>query len=238
MKTKIFFLILLLVIPVIVSGQKVSKKLTISGYVLDSNSKPVAGATIFVDFQRTNTTSNKKGFYKIKVSQAAKKISVLTASNNLEEAEIGDKRTINFLLKTAELSTQRQEQDAAADETVNIGYGTVKKKDLTTTVGKIDAKKKNYATYTDIYEMIRAGGVPGVIVRGKSILIQGPTSINYQGEPLFVVDGVIINSIENISPMDVESIEVLKGSAAAIYGSRGAAGVIMIYLKKAGSNRK
>jgi TonB-dependent starch-binding outer membrane protein SusC len=238
MKTKIFLLIVLVVFPVMLSGQKGPKKLTISGYVMDSNRKPVAGATIFVDYQRTNIISNKKGFYKIRVSPAAKKISVLTITNKVEEVEIGENTTINFLLKTAGVPAQPQVQNSADDETVNIGYGTVKKKDLITTVGKIDVKKKNYSSYRNIYDIIRAGGIPGVVVRGNSIQIQGPSSINFQGEPLFVVDGVISNSIENISPADVESIEVLKGSAASIYGSRGAAGVIMIYLKKADSNRK
>jgi TonB-dependent SusC/RagA subfamily outer membrane receptor len=128
------------------------------------------------------------------------------------------------------LSSKSQVQNPANDETINVGYGTVKRKNLTTQVGKIDGTNKKYAAYQNIYDMIR-GELPGVQVRGKSILIQGPSSINLSTEPLLVVDGVIINSIDDISPRDVKSIEVLKGAAASIYGSRGANGVIMIYLK-------
>jgi TonB-dependent SusC/RagA subfamily outer membrane receptor len=113
----------------------------------------------------------------------------------------------------------------------------MKRKDLTTQVGKIDGTNKKYAAYRDIYDMIR-GEIPGVQVRGKSILIQGPGSLNLSTEPLLVVDGVIINSIDDISPREVKSIEVLKGASASIYGSRGANGVIMIYLIGAGDFKK
>ncbi|MBA4322122.1 MAG: hypothetical protein C0408_04830, partial [Odoribacter sp.] len=70
----------------------------------------------------------------------------------------------------------------------------------------------------------------GVRVNGTTIQIQGPSSINLSNEPLFVVDGLIVNSISEISPRIVKSVDVLKGSSAAIYGSRGANGVILIYL--------
>jgi TonB-dependent SusC/RagA subfamily outer membrane receptor len=81
--------------------------------------------------------------------------------------------------------------------------------------------------------MIR-GEVPGVQVNGTSIMIRGATTINSGTEPLFVVDGVPVMTVDNIQPQMVKSIQVLKGSAASIYGSRGSNGVIIINLVKAG----
>ena len=75
------------------------------------------------------------------------------------------------------------------------------------------------------------GEVPGVIVSGTSIRIRGASSINASSEPLFIVDGAPTSSIGHISPRDVKSIDILKGSSAAIYGVRGANGVIVIKLK-------
>jgi TonB-dependent SusC/RagA subfamily outer membrane receptor len=84
-------------------------------------------------------------------------------------------------------------------------------------------------TYNDIYQMIR-GEVSGVIVSGRNVQIQQGHSFFGSSEPLFVVNGTIVNSIDNINPLEVKSITVLKGSSAAIYGVRGANGVISINL--------
>jgi TonB-dependent SusC/RagA subfamily outer membrane receptor len=75
------------------------------------------------------------------------------------------------------------------------------------------------------------GRIPGVSVTGNTIMIQGPISFTTSSTPLFVVDGTVVSSIDNISPIEVSSIDILKGPAAAIYGSRGANGVILIKLK-------
>jgi TonB-dependent SusC/RagA subfamily outer membrane receptor len=238
MKPKIFLCILLSILSVANSiGQKNNKKLSITGFVLDSNQKPVSGAMIFIDNVRTDAISNGKGFYRVKVNPNAVSISAFSQTNGLDEAEIGGRTTINLNLKTSGLTSKPKVQNLTDDETINVGYGTVKRKDLTTTVGKIDATNKRFASYHDIYEMIR-GELPGVQVRGKSIMIQGPTSINLSSEPLFVVDGVIVTSVDYIFPQEVKSIEVLKGSAASIYGSRGANGVILINLIGSGDIKK
>ena len=84
--------------------------------------------------------------------------------------------------------------------------------------------------YQDIYDMIR-GRVPGVEVSGKSIRIRGSNSLNVSTEPLFVLDGVIVSTIDQISPDNVKSIEVLKGPDATVYGTRGSNGVIIIKTK-------
>jgi TonB-dependent SusC/RagA subfamily outer membrane receptor len=122
------------------------------------------------------------------------------------------------------------------EERVDIGYGSVRRKDLTTPVNKLNIKNSRYANYSNIYDMLK-GTVPGLQVSGTRITIQGTSSFNLSTEPLFIVDGMQTNSIGDISPSQVESVEVLKGSSASIYGSRGANGVILIKLIGANTNR-
>jgi TonB-dependent SusC/RagA subfamily outer membrane receptor len=230
MKIKVLLGILLILLTGTASlGQKSNKKVTITGIVLDSNQKPVPGATIFIDNQKTLIQTDNKGAYKIKVKPTASKISVFALMNGLSEAMIEGRTNINFILKAAASSAGQAAKVSADDEAINVGYGTVKKKNLTTQVGKIDATATRFASYQSIFEMIR-GELPGVQVNGTNIVIQGPSSINLSNQPLFVVDGIVVSSISEISPRTVKSIEVLKGAAASIYGSRGANGVILINL--------
>jgi TonB-dependent SusC/RagA subfamily outer membrane receptor len=212
-------------------GQKSGKKIKITGTVLDATATPVADAIIMVDGEKTGNITDSKGFYKIKVRQENKKIGVFTSTNVIIEEVIGGRTNIDFTIKGS-IPYQKSDQK---EEPVDIGYGKVKDKDLTVPVGKIDGRKSKYAGYNTIYELIR-GQVPGVQVNGTSIMIRSASSINESNEPLFVVDGVPVSSIDNIFPSEVRSIEVLKGSAASIYGSRGSGGVILIHLLK-GSDR-
>ena len=218
-------------------GQKPPKKLIITGVVLDANLKPVNDAMILIDNQKTNIVTNEKGAYKIKVSRNAGTISVFTFRNGISNAEIGGRTIINFSLKVSAKSSGAQEVNAQNEESVNPGYGTEKKKDLTMPIGKIDGTNKKYAAYQSIYDMIR-GEFPGVQVTGKNILIQGASSLMLSNEPLFVVDGMPASSIDDISPQIVKSIEVLKGPAASVYGSRGSNGVILIYTRTAPEKKK
>lgn len=95
--------------------------------------------------------------------------------------------------------------------------------------GTMSDGSKKMNTYTDIYQMIRQE-VPGVVVSGKSIMVQGPNSFFGSSQPLFVVNGVRVYNIDFINPMEVKSIKLLKGSSANIYGNDGANGVIVIDL--------
>ncbi|HLN55569.1 MAG TPA: TonB-dependent receptor plug domain-containing protein [Bacteroidales bacterium] len=228
MKTKVIFSILFFAFSVLSHGQK---KTELKGTVTDSNQKPVKGAMVIIDEQNTGRQTSKNGTYKLKIDPSSKTVSILTADGRRAEQPIDGKSEINFTLPVnfsgAENVTPAANQ---SDEQVNIGYGTVSKKNLVGPVSKVDAKKDPYV-YKDIYEMLR--GKPGVQVSGKSVKIQGGVnSLSMSSEPLFVVDGVIVNTVDNVLPQTVQSIEILKGSSAAIYGSRGANGVILITLKK------
>jgi TonB-dependent SusC/RagA subfamily outer membrane receptor len=230
MRLKTFILVLLcLVAAVSVSyGQKSKKKTIVSGHVTDINNKPVPGVTIMVNNKSTNRITNDSGFYKVKIKPGAEMISIRLLSGQITKAYINGRTEINLSLPI-DISTYTGIQKSPGDEEINVGYGTVKRKDLTQQIGRIDGTNKKYASYTSIYEMI-SGEVPGVQVQGKKITIRGINSINLSSEPLIVVDGMAVSSIDDIQPQMVRSIEVLKGSAASIYGSRGANGVILITL--------
>ena len=121
------------------------------------------------------------------------------------------------------------------DEEAHIGYGTVRRDDLTTAVTTLKPKRNDIDKYKDIYDYL-VGRVAGVWVDTSydppKVHIRGINSINGNTDPLFIVDGVEVNDISYISPSDVSSIDVLKDSSAAIYGSRGGCGVIIITLRK------
>jgi len=209
-------------------SQKAGKKVTISGYVADGSKASIANAIVMIDGQSTNILTDEKGFYQVKVKSGSTRIGIITTTNGFMEEEINGRTTINFEFGGS-VPDQANSTVNPGGETVNVGYGTVRKKDMTTNVNKIDGTNPKYASYRNIYDMIK-GEVPGVQVTGTSIKIQGISSMNSGTQPLFVLDGVVVNSISGIQPAMVKSIEILKGAAASIYGSRGANGVILINL--------
>ena len=210
-------------------SQKGGKKITITGFVVDANRDPVVNAIIMVDETKSNVTTSMKGAYKIKVSPDAQKIGIFTFENGVVEEMINERTLINFNFKTVVARRKPGQGNNRGEEEIDVGYGSVKRKNLTTSVSRIDGTNPKYASYNSIYDMIR-GEVAGVQVQGTSIKIQGASSFMLSTEPLFVVDGVTVSSIADIRPQMVRSIEVLKGSSASIYGSRGANGVILINL--------
>jgi hypothetical protein len=233
MKRGIVLLMLLsLIISVNAEAQKNRSKNLVSGQVTDVNGRPVAGAMILTDRHQTDVYTNRKGFYKIRINPAVKMIGVYSDKKGSAETELYDNKDINFVLSGTFAFRDIVPSQDPGDEMINIGYGKVRKKDLTTSPGKIDATQDKYASYTNIYDMI-SGEVPGVQVVDGHILIRGIHSVNMSNDPLFVVDGMIVSSIDHISPKEVKTITVLKGSDASIYGTRGAGGVILIDLKGA-----
>ena len=230
MKLGIFFSLLLSVVfGTVLFGQKNNKKIIITGVVVDVNQNPIVDATIMIDNMKTNIATDHKGFYKVKVKPSAEKIGIFTFKSAVIEEAINGRTTINFTLAASIPQQINYQNNAEDEEEIDIGYGTVKKKNLTSSMSRIDGQNKRYASYRNIYDML-SGEVPGVQVSGKSIKIQGVSSLNSSTEPLFVVDGIVVNSIDYIQPQMVKSIEVLKGPSASIYGSRGANGVILITL--------
>ena len=118
------------------------------------------------------------------------------------------------------------------DTEVNVGYGTVRKSDLTQSVSTLEVKENDVQGYRDIYEYLE-GRVAGVeVTYDKRIIVRGVNTVNGSTDPLILVDGQEWQDISALNPNDIKSIDVLKGSATAIYGVRGANGVILITTKK------
>lgn len=118
-----------------------------------------------------------------------------------------------------------------SQDSVNVGYGYVKKSNLTHSVSRVDMNQNELASYNDIGEYLQ-GRVPGLSVMREGgryrFIIRGIGTINGSSEPLLLVDGVEVTDISYLNPRDIRSVEVLKDSSASIYGVRGAFGVILI----------
>ena len=215
MKSVIFFtLITIIFLSQILNGQESAKKsdhpVTITGKVLNLRNQPVVGAVLYIDNIRTTTVTKSDGTYKIKVNPSAKNLEARSSVYGNSVTPIDGHTKINFLLEGGGLT-------AIPTDTLNTEEEKPRK-----------AKKMN--TYNNIYEMIRVE-VNGVTVSGRNIQIKQAHSFYGSSTPLFVVNGVIVQSIDNINPIEVKSIGLLKGSSAAIYGVNGSNGVINITLK-------
>jgi len=121
--------------------------------------------------------------------------------------------------------------DTEKNRKLAIGYGYVDEKDLLWAVSNLEQEDNEYCHYTTIFELM-TGRFAGVMVNNGAIYIRGISSITTSNEALYVVDGVIVSSIDWIVPCEIASINILKDASASIYGSRGANGVVVIETKK------
>lgn len=221
-----FFLLLLVLLPLALYGQRSGKKITITGNVTGINGNPVRDAVIFIDKVKTDVVTDDQGNYRIRVKPDAREILVFTLPGGAAEEQINGRTRIDFVLKNA--SGQQADKPAVSGIRPGNRQGEPSgKKESNPDRIEYDQQSSTNATFQSIYDMIR-GRFPGVEVSGKSIKVMGSSSLNVSSEPLFVVDGVIVNTIEDISPQNVRSIEVLKGPDATVYGARGSNGVIII----------
>lgn len=213
-------------------GQPRPRKAIISGYVTDRNYYPVVGACILIDNRDSGVTTDERGLYKVRVEPNAKTLGVNSLIFGIIKESIDQRFRIDFTFPST-ISGGGIPRDSFGslydNEEINIGYGTKKRRELTTSVSKIDRRNKRFDIYNSIYDLLD-GSVPGVDVNRNHIVVRGYTPGRGNVEPLYIVDGTPVSSIENISPRMVKSIEVLKGPACAIYGARGANGVILIDL--------
>lgn len=224
-KSFILVLSLLICLSGVSLAQKAKKNFTITGRVTDAAQKPVPGATVFIDQEKTGSVTNENGEYRIRVSSKAKEILVFTLLYGAAEQAINERTTIDFIV--GEKSAENKKEITTDNKNTPAEPGRTSAENVPT--GVVDARDPKYAHAQTIYDMIR-GRFAGVEVSGNSIRIRGERSLNVSNEPIFVVDGVIVNSLDGISPQTVKSIEVLKGPDASIYGTRGANGVIIITL--------
>ena len=214
------------------------KQVTITGKVVDSEGIPLPSATIRIQSTNKGAVTATDGSYTLKVGRGDT-IEVLFMGYKTATARIsGDRTVYNFTL---------EEDSNMLEEVVMIGYGSVKKQDLTGSVTNVKMQDIQSAPVLSVdnalqgriagADFMSTDGAPGSTT---TIRIRGTRSITASNEPLFVVDGIIdaIHDLNDINSDDIASISVLKdASSTAIYGSRGANGVIIITTKK-GTGRK
>jgi TonB-dependent SusC/RagA subfamily outer membrane receptor len=229
MKTKILLISLLsLAFFYDIPAQNSIKKVTITGRVTDLNNNPVPGAIIMIDGTNTNTKTNDKGHYKIKVNPTASRIGVFTTVTGVKEEPVNRRQVVDFSLDKVVNLKSDPEYGSVNEDLVNAGYGVTKKGNLTKPVTRSDVSGREYSSFSSIYEVLRT--VPDVMVSGTDVTIRGVGTTGSR-TPLFVVNGIAVSSVSSINPSMVKSIEVLKGPSASIYGMQGANGVILIHLK-------
>ena len=216
---------------------------TVGGVVTDSSRDPLIGVSIGVKGASTGTTTDIDGNFTLKV----------TPGSTLVFSYVGYHSKEVLVDKAQQLSVILQQDSELLEEVIVIGYGSVKKKDLTGSISAIGEKEFNKGVVTSPAQLL-SGKVSGVQITsnggragaGSTIRIRGGASLNASNDPLIVVDGVPISSglsgssdaLSMINPSDIESMNILKdASATAIYGSRASNGVILITTKKGASGK-
>lgn len=204
---------------------------SVAGKVSDSSGQPLPGVSVVVKGTTNGTISDANGNYSLSNIPENAIVQFSFVGMKTQEVAVSGKTTINVTL---------DEDAIGIEEVVAIGYGTVKKRDLTGAVGSIDGGMVSNRKSTQLSQALQ-GSISGLMVTrtnnapgaSANIRIRGITTIG-DNNPLVIVDGVPVDDINMVNPNDVESISVLKDAASAsIYGSRAAAGVILITTKRA-----
>ncbi|NMM49280.1 SusC/RagA family TonB-linked outer membrane protein [Marinigracilibium pacificum] len=214
--------------------QLVFAQRSISGTIRDSDGFGLTGATIYIEGTQIGTTAGIDGEFSLEVPSDETILIVTYIGFNPQKIIVGDRSIFNIIL---------EENIELLNEIIVVGYGEIKKSDLTGSVGSVDTEQIQKIATVDIGRAIQ-GKVAGVQVTTNSGAPGSGTSVRVRGigsfsnsNPLYVVDGFLTDDISNVSPNDIENIEVLKdASATAIYGSRGANGVVIVTTKKGLSN--
>jgi TonB-dependent starch-binding outer membrane protein SusC len=234
---KHFFKLTLCVVVFLFSvGNSWAQQRTITGTVTDQEGLVLPGVTIVEKGTVNGTVTNTDGKYSITVSQGAQALIFTFVGMKSQEIALGTSSSYDVKMES---------ETIGLDEVVAIGYGTAKKRDVTGSVGSV---KSELITRTNPVQPASAlqGQVAGVNVKkinsrpgsDYTIDIRGVHSISYSSEPLVVIDGVMGGKLNTLNPSDIETMDVLKdASATAIYGARGANGVIIVTTKKGVSGK-
>ncbi len=203
----------------------------IKGTVTDAEGEPLIGAGVVVKGRTMGVITDYDGVFNIQASEGQ---TLVVTSIGFKQQEVKAAQGMTVVM---------QEDNALLDEVVVIGYGEVKRGDVTTAVSSVSAKELANRPIVSAAQAIqgKAAGVNVMSPNGSpgsapQIRVRGTTSMNGSNDPLYVVDGVPVDNINFLSSNDIENIQILKdASSAAIYGSRGANGVVLITTKKGSS---
>ena len=206
-------------------------QITVKGTVKDKAAVPIPGVNVFVKGTQTSASTDFDGKYSIVVPNKDAQIEFSFIGFASQTIPVGQKTTIDVTLS---------EDNQTLEEVVVVGYATVKKKDVTSSIASVKGKELQTMTVGNVTESLQ-GKVAGVQITGAGgpgaqprVLIRGISTVNLSTDPLYVVDGIPMGtSINFLSNNEIESMDVLKdASASAIYGSRASNGVILITTKK------
>ena len=216
----------------VVKGQQVE----VTGKVVgDNNSDPLPGVNVLIKGSNTGTATDIDGNFRINASSDATLVFSFIGYLT-QEVTVGNQTSINITMVS---------DVQALEEIVVVGYGTVRKKDLTGAVSQIDAQKISHQSPNSITDILRSN-IPGLNVgfsnspKGVSQMeVRGKNTLNAGSSPLIVVDGIIYNGdLSDINPADIDKVDVMKdASSAAVYGARGANGVVLITTKRGTGNK-
>ena len=233
-KAKILFTLIVALFTIENQVQAQPGAVTLSGKVTDVEGSPLQAITVYEESRPSNgTVTDESGAYSLKVPGNAVVVFSALGYDEVKE-KVAGRKVINVVLKEDTISLE-------ASEVVSVGYGTVAKRDLTGSVAQVDIDELRKAPVVNFDQAIQ-GRVSGVVVSTAdgevgstaSIIIRGNNSLTQSNEPLYVIDGFPSESsfATSISPSDIASIDILKdASATAIYGARGANGVVVITTK-------
>jgi len=223
--------VVLLIAMFLLNSALFAQQSTVTGKVTDENAIPLIGATVAISGSNTAVATDANGNFSIDVARG-QTLEISYVGKSDQKVVVGKNRVINVVLK--------DQVGSNLDEVVVIGYGTQAKKDLTGSVGVVSQAKMDDQATVGIGQNLQ-GKLAGVQViqnngtpySGTQIKIRGTGSFGASSNPLVVVDGMITNDgLSDLNPNDVENITVLKDAAsAAIYGSRGANGVVIVTTK-------
>lgn len=217
MKSFMFIWVLIL----FTSSQLFSQNHTVYGKLTTFNRFPVKNVIVFAKKSEASAISDSMGMFFIVCQKKdvlkIKPESFQPVTRRVEPST--DTLVINLLFVDSESNRQ-----------VATGYGYIDEKDLTYAVSNLDHENTDFCNYPDIYTLMK-GKLAGVTVSRGAVFMRGVNSLAGSSEALLVVDGMIVDDISWINPCHVASIDVLKDSMAAIYGSRGANGVVVIKTK-------
>ena len=229
MKSKIYSLLLLL----FSFTAAMSQNKTITGTVTSENGEALSGVTVSVKGTKTATTTNESGHYSISVPSNATAALVFSyVGSEDKEITVGSRSNIDISFV---------QTSSTMNEVVVVGYGTVKRKDLTGSTASMAGRDIEKIPVSSAAEALtgRLAGVQVTTTDGAPgaeivIRVRGGGSVTQDNSPLYIVDGFPVNSINDIAPGDIASIDILKdASSTAIYGARGANGVVIITTKSA-----
>lgn len=228
---KNFYLFVWIGLSLLSITESTAQKLTVKGSVKDTEGQGLPGVNVVVKGSSQGTSTDGNGTYSISIDGPDAVLLFSFVGYHAREEKPGNRAEINVTLNS---------DDKLLNEVVVVGYGTQKKSDITGSIASVSAKELRTFPVARVDQALQ-GRSPGVVVQNNdaspnasvSIRIRGSNSINGSNDPLVVINGFIGGDLSSVNPNDIENIEVLKdASATAIYGSRGANGVLLITTKK------